>query len=426
MDIHQKLDALYFANLSRVLTGGGSPKILIGGLNLTHLNFHTFPMIEMGASLVTISIDPEDRGRPDRLFCNPFRPIHEALETLPAGWSPDFFFDSQVEHGHYIPPGLGELEIPLIASFNHAHLGQALMHSEGLFDCLIKPSESHAYGDAYLPFGASWGTMGGRLQTLQCLKDHEGSRPIDVSCTIGTTKIGKQSVRFLVLDALRNIQKRRKDWKIEIASGLTQEGYFDLLSQSKASINVGAWGTTMTYRPLEVIAQGSALIHVDETAYGSKSSLADFFQPHWYTSATPDTLEEAIAQALTKTRDELVTINQELEAEYAYTRQYERLFALAKTVKKGERVNGREYSRRVAALSWVNGFKQEMFPHLWSLIPEDLESIRGHNELDWTGVSFWQPEDPELRYRWQTDLAKKEKPALEIYNEYAELGRKSL
>lgn len=411
-------EELNLLNIFRTANGKGSPKILVGSINLGGLNFHTEKMIEMGASIVSISLDKADKdgSRPDRLYVDPFKPLKESLVNLPNGWEPDFFWDSQVEHGHFIPPGLSEVDFPTIASFNHAHLGQALLHLQGMFDCLIRPSTLCPWGDAYLPWGASWGTMSRRLQMLDVERNPDGERPIDVSCTIGTGPIGKESMRFRTLEQLREIKASRPDLTIEITSGLSVEEYFNVLARSKASINVGAWGCTMTYRPLEVIAQGCALIHVDETAYGSTSTLSEFFPATWYTKAEPDlySLELAIDTALRKTRAEKLHIEEELESIYSYEKQNERLFELARTVKRGERMSAVDFSRRAGAIMATTGYHMHLDPHLWALTPKDCQSSLKYPEGDWD-VCLWMPDDPEIKYRMQTELALRKEDPKAVY-----------
>lgn len=409
-------------NRARIKEGKGSPKILIGSINLAGPNFHTLPLIEMGASFVSISVDERDRGQIDRLYCDPCASMVEAMKELPPHWRPDFFFDSQAEHGHYFPVGLGEIQIPTIASYVHSHLGQCLLHMEEMFDCLVKPSECMKWGDAYLPWGASWGAMTERIGMFN-LPPAPKDRPITVSCTIGTSGIGRESARFAVIKEMQRIQAARPDWDIVVSGGFKQADYFDLLARSRVAINVGAWGSTMTYRPFEVIAQGAALLHVDETAYGSTSKLSEFFEPWWYTTEPPEHLERGIERALQMLPTRLKgagqvrahLIAQEVEKQYSYRKQYERLFDLAASVKIKKKPNLIDWSRRAYAVCSLVGFQDFAEPHSWALTPED----EAKQPIIRDGVCLWSPKDPEQRYRWQTTLARREAPPQAVYDLYA-------
>lgn len=401
-------------NQARVLAGTGSPKIALGAIaGLGSITWHVFPLIRMGASVVMLTEERTRAHAPDMLFCDPRVPI--SLQFLPSRWKPDFFLDTQAEHGHWLPVGLGDLPIPTIATYSHPFLGQVLRHMEGLFDCLVKPSEQLRFGDAYVPFGGSWGTMDERIGMI-------GSKPaavrdVTVSCTLGTSGAGEKSVRFLVLEELRRIQERRKDWRIEIVHGLKMRDYLDLLGRSKVSICVGAWGCAMTYRPLEILAMESSLLHVDEDAYGSTAKLSEFFPADWYTLGTAATLEESIEAALKKDDAERARIHQALIAEYSYERQYRRLFEVAGSASIGERLSRADWSRRAYAVNALVDFP-EASVHRWALTAADLETKNRYAKRD---VCLWSPKEKEHRYRWQTELALRERDPWDVYEKYAEM-----
>jgi len=405
-------------NQSRVLAGDGSPKVLVGGINHGDTpNFHTMHMIDMGASLVGITSDVGHALRPDRLWVHPEESLVTALRRLPSRWKPDFFWDAQAEQGHYFPVGLGELEIPTVVSFNHANLGDALLHMDGLFDCLIRPSIfMERWGDAYLPWGGSWGTMEERIRMYS---EPPGSveRDVTVSCTIGTRGVGEESVRWKIMRELQEIAERRKDWKIVIAQELEQDQYFDLLARSKASINVGFWGAAMTYRPLEVIAQQAILIHADETAYGSEAKLSEFFPASWYVETRPGELEAAIERASGPDWDRY-DIRQKLNDAYSYRVQYGKLFDLAASVKKKPKLSLKDWSRRACAINDLTGYPEFADVHRWALTDDDIASASVYPDKDWD-VCLWQPQSNEERVRWRTELALRLQNLKDVYRKYA-------
>lgn len=401
-------------NQSRVLAGTGSPKILVGGINLNSIpNFHTLPMIEMGASLVGLTIEPEHCWRPDMLYAPPSQPLLASMKRLPQKWDPDFFWDSQVEHGHYIPPGLSAVPIPSIVSFNHAHLGQALWHMQGMFDAIIAPSAFVArWGTEVAPWGCSWGALDDRIG-----KAPEVERDIDFACTVSGGKLGKESIRHRVVEVVQRMKREFTDMKIEIAYGLSQADYYALLRRSKTALNVGTWGAQMSYRPLEIISCGARLIHIDETGYGSKATLAEYLDTA--TIATPETLATRVW--MSKDFDAWKAIaaaqRREVAEKYTYRKQYKRLFEIAGRTKAGPRLSEQDFSRHAFAVNHTTGFPAEASVHGWALTEADRRTLQEVPEV-FPDVCLWKPKDEERLARFRTDIARQDVPTAETYRKH--------
>lgn len=400
-------------NAARILAGGGSPKILIGGMTLgVFPNFHIGPMIEMGASCVGISCDPKP-GRPDILQLGLQENISKAVDRLPSKWRPDFFLDLQAEHGHWLPIGLSELNCPTIATFNHAHLGHVLWHLRGMFDCLVAPSSQVAHwGDHWFPWSASWGTMDARIDSRGCAYAG-GAKDVDVVCILGLKGLGKNSIRHAVFSEMRRLKETRSELRFEILEGgLSFDDYLRLLARSKVCVNVGTWGSPVGYRPLEAISQGCALVHVDEVAYGSTAKLSEVFDRAWYVEAEVLGLEAALDEAMGRARWASL-VKPALEDRYSYRRQFERLFALAGNTKIKHRLPARDWSRRAFAIGHLTGFEGERDVHAWSLTRQDLDIRPGYKP----DVNLWQPTETEARWEFQTALSRGEDP-VKVYNHY--------
>ena len=406
-------------NQARVLAGEGSPKILVGSINGTDgPNWHTIHMIRMGASLVSISTNPGHYLRPDRLYCAADEFMPKAMTRLPKKWKPDFYWDAQAERGHYLPAGLGDLDIPTVVSFNHAHFGAALIHMQGMYDCIISPSAFMAkWGDVVQPWGLSWGTMEERIR-MGGLSYKGAPKGVTVSCTIGHAGMSKESVRHAVISEMKAIQARRPEWNVVIATGMSQEEYFALLAASKVSINVGTWGSPMTYRPLEIIAQEAALVHVDETMHGTTAKLSEVFNPGWFVEATPETLEASIEKALTLNLWRSKWIEEEVWKAYSYEAVYGKLFKLAGSVQKKPKLSTRDWSRHAFAVNALTGFASIAPHHAGALTLEDKTSALMYLDRPWD-VCLWMPKDPEARIAWDTDIARAEEPVRDIYKRYA-------
>jgi hypothetical protein len=404
-------------NLERVLAGKGEPKILVGSINLGAFpNFHTLPMIEMGASLVSIQPEPT-RGRADLLYCSPCENLASVLDRLPPNWKPDFFLDLQAEHGHWLPVGLAELPFPTVVTVNHAHFGQVLHHMQGLFDCMVMPSPMmEGWGTDWLPWSGSWGAMDDRIALLDATYKGE-EKDVTVVCPMSVSGAAKESVRHAVIDEMRRIKERRADWTVEIATGLNQAEYFKLLARSKVVVNVGTWGSPVSYRPFETVAQGAILVHVDESAYGSTAKLSEVFEERWFVAAEPGGMESAIEHALDR-HPLAATIKTEVDERYSYRAQYTRLFEIAAKTEHEPKISLRHWSRRAHAIGHLTGFHELAALHAWALTPADVRSKTHYPGNGWD-VCLWAPADPEERYRWQTEIALRQRPIQDIYEEYA-------
>jgi hypothetical protein len=403
--------ALLRLNQERVLAGTGSPKILIGSINLGYVpNFHTFPLVEMGASIVAITVNEAHRWRPDMLYINHQWDSSHWLKMLPPRWQPDFFWDPQFEHGHYIPPGLSTAGIKTIVSFNHAHLGQALWQMRGMFDAIIAPSKQVAhFGTHQINWGLSWGSMRDRVHGL-CPKD-PSERDIDLSCTVGEGKLGKESIRPRVLEAVRKLKAERPDLKVEIASGLDPEAYYTILKRSKVSINVGTWGAPLTYRALEIVACGAAFLHIDEDGYGSTASIAEYDLQA--VIVKPEEIAERIDGVLGSWAELAEAQSFAVESNYTYEHQYRRLEALSREVERAERPMGdREFSRRAYAINFTTGFQAEAAPHMNAPTKADLATVEAvPMSGEFPDICLWTPKDPERMARFRTTLARGENVA---------------
>ena len=179
----------------------------------------------------------------------------------------------------------------------------------------------------------------------------------------------------------------------------------------------------MTYRPLEIIECGAVLVHVDETGYSSRATLAEYLRPgEHYIQATPETMNVSIEAALAAAYQMPAKAFDFIESEYSYHHQYERLFGLAMTVRRGKRFSTREWSRHAFAVHHLTGFNELAKVHEDSLIPEDLLSWKmlKPGKFD---LSLWRPEDPEDEAVWRTDLARGEDPTA-VYARHWSLARR--
>lgn len=411
-------------NQSRVLAGTGSPKVLVGGINLNSTpNFHTISMIEMGASIVAITLEREHAWRPDMLFVPPNRSLISSMTALPQKWDPDFFWDAQAEHGHYVPPGLSMVPIPSVVSFIHAHLGHALRHMRGMFDCMIAPTEFMRHlGDAVLPWGASWGSQKVRIEAVAGKADG-GPRDIDFLCTLNRNFIGHKSTRGEAVAAVEALKAKRTDLNIQLVSGLKPIDYYKTLRRAKAALSMGTWGQPMSYRPLEIIDCGAVMVHVDETGYGSKASMAEFLTPGvHYVEATPEALEQAVDIALSPASAEMPGLAfRKVEKDYSYRKQYERLFELAGRTKPGKRMSEQDFSRNAFAVSYTTGFKEYASAHTWALTEADKATMRSlPRSFERPNVCLWTPSNVEQLSRFRTDLSRADEPVEEIYRRHFE------
>ena len=113
------------------------PQILIGWMNYDLFpNFHSIALLKIADIVSLAPIDSESQI--DRVPWNPlFDTIFDILNKLPDGFSPDLFFDNQIDGQHYIPKLLESAPFPTVAGLCHMYMYNVIKPATKLFDFVM-------------------------------------------------------------------------------------------------------------------------------------------------------------------------------------------------------------------------------------------------------------------------------------------------
>jgi|GEM_PF-3006839 len=236
------------------------PQILIGGpIGIEYPNLHSSPLFEV-ADVVCLTASQNPFPLASAIFCRPSTFFFDILKRLPPGFNPDFYWDNQVEHNHFIPAGIELAPFPTVASVSHTYLHKSIEHICELFDLVIPVSKF--YGTILekkypkkiinLPFGLNWASFDHLLTPTF-------NKSIDVSLIFGDDNPSIYCHhRTRVIDLFKKFKEKYKDrFLIEITSKLSNASYIELLKKSRITINVTGINGPYNYRTIEAICSGS-------------------------------------------------------------------------------------------------------------------------------------------------------------------------
>ncbi len=274
----------FFYNEFRIANSGRLPKtrphiLTAGPLDVSYPYHYIKPLFAL-ADVVAINCHPNP------LVCNSFLPCQPAtlfldiLKRLPEGFKPDFYWDNQVEHLHYIPPGLEKAPFPLVASICHTFLYKSVEYVCELFDYVLPISRYQGdilkakYGTKILdiPFGLNWASFDAFIEPCW-------DKSIDVIIPFEKSSSPiYDNRRNLVLEELHKFKKKYGErYSILIISQLTQEDYIQLLRQSRIAINVTGIHGPYNYRTVETLCAGTALFQYDWEEGFFQNRFSDLF-----------------------------------------------------------------------------------------------------------------------------------------------------
>lgn len=242
------------------------PQILLGGpLALRYPNLHSYPLFWI-ADVVCITCTSNPPPFHSAIHCNPFTLFSDILKRLPKGFEPDFFWDNQIEHHHFIPQGIEMAPFPIIASVCHTYLHKSVEHVCELFDRVIAMSKFHAqilrkkYPEKILelPFGLNWASFDYVLQPCSekfidvCLTFKDDNSPVI------------RNKRNRIIELAKNFREKYGNrFVIQIVSGLPLETYMETLRRSRITINATGIHGPYNYRTVEAMCSGSMVFQYD-------------------------------------------------------------------------------------------------------------------------------------------------------------------
>lgn len=242
------------------------PHILIGGLfNLSYLSLHIYPLFEI-ADVICLTCRDEPFPYFSTLHCHPLMQFSEILNKLPSNFKPDFYWDNQVEHRHFIPAGIEAAPFPTVASICHSYFHKSVEAICELFDwiCPVSKFYGNILGKKFpekiidLPFGLNWASF-------DLFVSPGWEKSIDVCLTFSESDEAFYcGHRNRVIQMLRQFkEKYGNKFSIEIVSNLPIEKYMDILFKSRIAINVTGINGPYNYRVVEAINSGTMLLQYD-------------------------------------------------------------------------------------------------------------------------------------------------------------------
>jgi glycosyltransferase involved in cell wall biosynthesis len=242
------------------------PHVLTSGpINGFYPNYHIQPLFAQ-ADVMALTCSSTEFSYYSSLPCQPSTLFLDILAQLPEGFIPDFYWDNQVEHLHYIPSGLEKAPFPIIASICHTYLHKSVQHICELFDYVLPLSKfqgsllKNKYGEKIidLPFGLNWGAF-----DLMITPAWDKSIDILLSFEASSNPI-YENKRNLVIQAVKKFKQIYGDrFSIVIVSKLSKEDYLQLLKQSRIAINVTGINGPYNYRTIETLCAGTLLFQYE-------------------------------------------------------------------------------------------------------------------------------------------------------------------
>ncbi len=261
------------------------PRILLGLINYdVYPNFQSIGLL-IYADVASLSVPQLVQGRADRLaFDVSIDDLAEAIQRLPAGFIPEYYFDPQACGASIAPKGLERLPFPSVAGICHTFRGLHCEYLAKLFD-VVAPVSS-AFVPLYqswmadktvlsLPFGANWGSF--HYSTGQ----YNLSKDIDLIVSFGESPRAEYGGwRDVAMQLARDFAKQYgHQYKVVFVSGVSHQEYSQLLARSKIGLNVVGFNGPYNYRSCELMNHQVALLQLDVDFGLPQMQMADYFVP---------------------------------------------------------------------------------------------------------------------------------------------------
>lgn len=307
------------------------PRIMLGTFSYSSFpNFQTLPFLEF-ADVVTLCDASSQKGRSYMIpFSIAQEQLSDAIERLPLGFVPDYFFESQI-CGAAVPIiGLEESPFPTVAGVCHTFRGVNTDYLARLYDVITPVSKgfvelfrrSHPNKQVIdVPFGANWGSF---HETLIASNRGWQEREIDLLVSFGECnryEYGNYRTQALSL-ARAFANKYKEKYNVVFLSGVDKNTYYDALQRSKVGLNVVGINGPYNYRTCEVINCGALLLQMETEFPIEHMEVSDYLtQGEEYISFTPETFETVLI-AILENQDKTVSIaaagKKRLENDYSY------------------------------------------------------------------------------------------------------------
>jgi hypothetical protein len=242
------------------------PHILVGGpINVIYPHYHIKPLYAL-ADVVALTNSTVNYNYASVVTCERATVFLDILKRLPEGFKPDFYWDNQVEHLHYIPPGLDQAPFPIVASVCHTFLHKSVLAICELFDYVITGSKFYSkllrtrFGDKILdiPFGLNWGAF-------EYILKPNWNKSIDVFLSFEESSNPiYDNKRNRVIRAFTKFKEKYGDrYSLLLVNKLSKKDYLQILSQSRIAINVTGVNGPYNYRTAETMCAGTLLLEYE-------------------------------------------------------------------------------------------------------------------------------------------------------------------
>lgn len=305
------------------------PQVLIGWMSYNSFpNFHCIALLKMADVISLAPIDSENQI--DRVPWEPlFDTIFDILDKLPDGFSPDLFFDNQIDGQHFIPKLLESAPFPTVAGLCHMYMYNVIKPATKLFDFVMPLSTPFIpyikkLGHAHvlnLPFGLNWASFHHVIPVSK-------QKDIDISITFQAADLPRKKTHELLYAFTK---KHDNKYKIFIADHrLEKDEYLEILQRSRISINVVGVHGPYNYRTCEIINSGAVLFQHNNINHPVQTHLSAYLtEGEHYFDFDEFNFEEKLLALLDGTIDLNKTsaaAQKKLTEEYSYEKLYTRLF----------------------------------------------------------------------------------------------------
>lgn len=256
------------------------PQVLIGTpLGTRFPNLHVLPLFEI-ADVVGLSCHDPEGSYHSVISCDPATSFSHILQKMAKGFTPDFFWDQQIERHHLIPTGIEMAPFPITASICHSYLHKSVEHLCELFDLICPISKFHAnilrkkYPNKIvdIPFGLNWASFHHFIKPCY-------EKSIDVSLTFLKSDSPVYDFRRnRIIDLFTEFkQKYDSRYKIEIYPFCPKEKYLEITQQSRIAINVTGINGPYNYRTIESMCSGTMLMQYEWSDSFFENSFSELF-----------------------------------------------------------------------------------------------------------------------------------------------------
>lgn len=261
------------------------PRMLLGLINYdVYPNFQSIGLL-IYADVVSLSVPHLAQGRSDRLaFDISSDDLTAAIRLLPAGFTPDYYFDPQACGASIAPKGLERLPFPSVAGICHTFRGLHCEYLANLYDVVAPVSsafvplyQSFMAGKTVLslPFGANWGSFHYSTGQYNLTKD------IDLIVSFSESPRAEYGGwRHAAIELARDFATQYADqYKVVFVSGVSHQEYCQLLARSKIGLNVVGFNGPYNYRSCELMNHQVALLQLDVDFGLPQMQMAEYFVP---------------------------------------------------------------------------------------------------------------------------------------------------